>query len=374
MNELAQNSRNIVTTAKVTEVIYRSAKALIADPSAANCIPPIMLRGAAGIGKSTIVKDIADELGIGFRDIRLAQMERVDFAGLPSVNDSMTSWNVPEFWPRDPNSKGIILLDEITSAPPDVQVAAYSLVLDRKIPNTNYVLPSGWLIVAAGNRSEDKAVVRPMSSALANRFAHYDVEINPTEWNLWAIAHDTHPAVTGFIKFRPNFLHTVEKQDLERGFPTPRSWAKVSTLINIYGDDDELMKAAVYACIGPKVGSEFMAFYKLNKKFDDVLEMMTNPKAKIIIPERGDERFAFTSAVSYLLWQGENAKDQEARVDGLFRIAMELDVAYAMLLVKSAMVGNSRVDRATAAKTIAKNKNYAKFIANYDKKSKVSKI
>lgn len=374
MNEISQNARNLVTTSHAMEIIRRSANALAENPALANVIPPIMLRGAAGIGKSSIVKDIADSLGIGFVDVRLAQMERVDFAGLPRVSpDGMTEWCVPKFWPREMNSRGIILLDEITSAPSDVQVAAYSLVLDRKIPNTDYVLPDGWLIVAAGNRAEDRAVVKAMSSALANRFAHYEVEVNPQEWNNWAIAHDTHPSVTGFIKFRPNYLHYLEKQDLERGFPTPRSWAKVSSLISIYGDDDDLMREAVFGCIGAKVGAEFMAFYKLNKRFDDVLEMMVNPKAKIVIPSRGDEKHAFTSAVSYLLWQGENKKDQTARINGLFRIVEALDEAYGMLLVKSAMLGNSKIQPAEAAIMITENKNYAKFTAKYQAKAKAAK-
>ena len=134
---------NTISSDEAIAIIEKSVKTLIDNPSLARSLPPIMLRGAPGIGKSTIVREIADRLGIGFIDVRLANLERVDLCGLPSVNDHITEWNIPTFLPRDKKSKGILLLDEITSAPADLQVACYSLVLDRKIPNSNYEIPDG---------------------------------------------------------------------------------------------------------------------------------------------------------------------------------------------------------------------------------------
>lgn len=372
------DTHNTVCTEKIYSIIEKSARKLFQNPSLCNKLPAIMIRGGAGVGKSSIVKSVADNLSaefgqpVGFRDIRLADMERVDVSGLPSVENGTTTWNVPDIWPTEKEPFGIILLDEITAAPADVQVAAYSIVLDRKIPNSNYKLPDGWLIVAAGNRTIDRAVAKPMSSALANRFMHFEVDANIEDWVKWALQHDINPAVVGYLKYRPTNLFRMDKQNVEQGWPSPRSWEKVSNMIDIYGDDADEFQSVVYGLIGNGVGVEFMSFFKLNRKFDDVLEMMTNPKKKVVIPTRADEQWALASAVTYLLWNGKNEADEKKRIDGLYRIAKEMSADFVTLMVKGAMAGNSRVKPAEACLKIMKNKNYAEIAKKFRKNSVTS--
>ena len=114
---------NVVSSVELANIIKTSASAIIANPALSHVIPPTLVRGAPGVGKSTIVKSVAAELGIDFIDMRLSEMERVDVAGLPSVDKGTTIWNVPSILPQNSKSKGILLLDEITAAPADVQVA-----------------------------------------------------------------------------------------------------------------------------------------------------------------------------------------------------------------------------------------------------------
>lgn len=358
---------NTISSDEAIAIIEKSVKTLIDNPSLARSLPPIMLRGAPGIGKSTIVREIADRLGIGFIDVRLANLERVDLCGLPSVNDHITEWNIPAFLPRDKKSKGILLLDEITSAPADLQVACYSLVLDRKIPNSNYEIPDGWYVLAAGNRICDRAVVKTMSSALANRFMHFEIEANAEDWRGWAVKHDLHPSVTGFIQFRPQLLFKMDNQNLEMGWPSPRSWEKVSNIISLFGDNEEVLRKTVYGLIGPAAGIEFMEFHRTAKKFDDVLEMMTNPKAKIVIPTKADEKCAFAACVSYLLWNGKSEADDKKRVSGLYRILDEMTSDFCVMIVKTAMNGNSRVNKMAAMKLIMNDKAYKSFAAKHAK-------
>lgn len=366
---------NITSSAEIIDIIRASVETLIDNPELAHAIPPIMLRGAPGVGKSTIVRTIAEELGIEFRDIRLAEMERVDIAGLPSVENGKTNWNVPAIWPQDPKSKGIILLDEITAAPADVQVAAYQIVLDRAIANSNYKLPDGWFIVAAGNRIEDRAVAKPMSSALANRFSHFELEANSSDWSSWAVKHDIHPSVTGFIQYRPHLLHLMEKQNLEMGWPSPRSWERVSNVISIYDHNIEVLRKVVFGLIGNQVGTEFMAYHKIGRKFANVLEMLTNPKAEIVVPTKADEKHAIASAVSYLLWNGTSQKDDKLRIEGMFRIIDKMPPDFATVIIKHAMLGNKRVSSIEAAKMISKSKSYEAYKAKYgiaDNKKKIA--
>ena len=355
------NTRNIVGTEMAINVIEKMVKKQLDNPSLASKLPSIILRSSPGCGKSTIVKYVADKLGIQFIDIRLANMDRCDLTGVPSVENGETKWNVPSIWPKDKKSAGILFFDEITGAPMDVQIAAYSIVLDRKIPNTDYVLPDKWYIVAAGNLSTDRAGVKPMSSALANRFMHFDIEANVEDWKKWAVQHDIHPSVTGYVNYRPTNLLKMDGQNLEAGWPSPRAWERVSHMIDIVGDDEEQLQKAVFGLIGPNVGVEFMAFHKLQSKFDDVLEMLTNPKAKIDIPSKADAKYAFYSAMSYLLWNGKNAKDDEKRVDGFYRILEVSSSDFATAAAKLAMCGNSRVSKIQAVSMLIKHPKFKDF-------------
>lgn len=359
-NATSIDMHNIVSSDEIFNIIETSAKTLISNPDLAGSLPAIMLRGAPGVGKSTIVRSVAEKLGIGFIDVRLAQMERVDFAGLPSVNEGVTQWNVPAFWPRDPKSKGIILLDEITSAPSDCQVAAYSIVLDRKIPNSNYTLPNGWLIVAAGNRTCDRAVVKAMSSALANRFVHFEVEANSEDWVKWATINNINPSVIGFINYRPALLFKMEGQNLEQGWPSPRSWERVSNCINMFGSNENILRKVVKGLIGDGTGVEFMSFFKMSSEFDSILNVMMNDKAEFKVPEKekADKLYAIASAVVYHLWNGKDEDDTTRRVNGFYKILMQMPNDFAALMVRSAFLGNKNVTPMEAMKHIMNNEHY----------------
>lgn len=359
MSGINIDMHNLVSSDEIYNIIKTSAETLINNPDLATSLPAIMLRGAPGVGKSTIVRTVAQELGIGFIDVRLAQMERVDFAGLPSVREGMTEWNVPSFWPRDMKSNGIILLDEITSAPSDCQVAAYSVVLDRRIPNSNYVLPNGWLIVAAGNRTCDRAVVKTMSSALANRFVHFEVEANSEDWVKWAIMNEINPAVVGYINYRPTNLFKMEGQNLEQGWPSPRSWERVSNVIKLFNGNTELLRKVVYGLIGNNIGLEFMEFFKMSSEFDSILEVMTNDKVPFELPDKADKRYAVISAVIYHLWNSEDDKETEKRINGFYKILDKMPNDFAAMMIKAAMLGSKKVGPMDAMRKIMTNKNYA---------------
>lgn len=367
MSSLNLDSHNVVTAEELIEIVTTSAKTLIANPDMADQLPALLVRGAAGLGKSTIVKDIAKSLNIGFIDVRLAQMDRCDICGIPSVEKNMTKWNIPSIWPSDPDSAGILFFDEITAAPSDVQVAAYSIILDRAIPNTDYKIPAKWLIVAAGNRSIDKAVVKPMSSALANRFAHFTLDVDPESWNNWAVAHDIHPSVTGFIRFRPQHLleNDSKTQNLEMGWPSPRSWEKVSNTIPLFGNNEAVLRKVVYGLVGPSAGIEFIEFHKLSKKMVDVEEWLSNDKAKIELPKKADEMYAVCSAIPYLLWNGKTEAEQKKRVSNFYKIVTKLPNAYAMMVTKSIFQGTKRMPKIQAIRYIMSAKEYKDFVKKF---------
>jgi len=171
-----------------------------------NIYSSLMLWGAPGIGKSSLVAQVAEKKQLSLIDVRISQLAPTDLRGLPVVNEDRSSWIPPEFLPKD--GRGILFLDEINMAPPAIQGIAQQLILDRKVGN--YVLPEGWFIWGAGNRKEDFASVFDMPAPLANRFMHLEVISKFEEFIEYAINKDFDETIISFLKFRPNLLHKIE--------------------------------------------------------------------------------------------------------------------------------------------------------------------
>lgn len=226
---------NRVSSDKLKIMIRNRVKAIINEEPGAEYLRPLFVWGAPGIGKSSIIKSVAKELGVPLIDIRLSQREPVDIRGLPVPDNEnkCVKWYVTGDLPRGEDTKGIILFDELSAASRDLQVAAYQLILDRCLGD-DYKVPKKWAIIAAGNRTQDRAVSTTISSALANRFIHVEMESCVEDWIPWAQAENIHPSVIGFVQWRSEFLHKMEKETLDRGWPSPRSWEAVSQSLNLW--------------------------------------------------------------------------------------------------------------------------------------------
>ncbi len=340
--------RNKISPEELESIVRHQVGLIAETPDIASALPPLMVWGGPGLGKSTILRNVAEEAGIGFIDIRLAQREPVDIRGLPVPREDSVSWLISSDWPRDPQSRGILLFDELTAADRSLQVAAYEIILDRRLGDL-YRLPDGWYIVAAGNREEDMAVATTMSSALANRFMHVELQEAPEEWVRWGLRNGIHPAVIGFIRFRPDLLFHQENENLERGWPSPRSWERVSTLLHRFrvADQPYLLDKLVYGLIGNQAGVEFLAFKEIAAQFEDTHELMVNPNKKITIPEKPDQRYAFCAAVAYHLWCGKTPEEEQSLLSGFYRIALALPSDFAAMLMMDALTGNRKTDDPT---------------------------
>ena len=288
----------------------------------------VMFWGAPGIGKSDIVKAAAKELQIALRDIRLAQMDPVDLRGVPTVKDGRTKWSTPDCFPIDPESGGIIFLDELSAADPSIQVAAYQLLLDRRIGE--YEVPPKWIIVAAGNRAEDNAVSLPMSSALANRMMHLELHAEPEEWARWASGQGLDPSLVGFIRFRPEMLFAPGK-DCERGWPSPRSWEHVSNILEFGLDDDEL-PLCVSGLVGDAAAGQFLAYRRQFKALGNVRELMLDPGKPLKLDSRKpDVCYALASALAYWVGRGGSPDETGKLLDGFFRLSLLLPPTFAVV-------------------------------------------
>ncbi len=367
MKDELLDMHNQVSTTELEALLLHQVKQLMDNPELARKIPPLMVWGAPGLGKSSILRHVAEVLKIGFIDVRLAQREPVDIRGLPVPKGDKVSWLVSSDWPSDPKSKGIILFDELTAADRSLQVAAYEFILDRRLGEL-YQVPDGWYICGAGNRVEDVAVARTMSSALANRFLHVELREDVESWVHWGFQHHIHPAVLGFIRFRPDLLFHQKNENLERGWPSPRSWERVSVTLNSFGREENILcDKMVYGLVGNQAGVEFCAFRKIAEEYDNVLDLMLDETKPIHIPAKPDVRYAFCSAIVYHLWRGTSPTDEAQRIRGFFRIAMELPSDFATMAMMDAMVGNGEEVSTICADKLFHHPSYALWAAKHGK-------
>ncbi len=233
---------------------------------------PVFLWGPPGIGKSSIVAQIAKEKGIACIDLRLSLLDPTDLRGIPffdTKNDTAV-WAPPSFLPdgREPN--GILFLDELNTAAPMVQASAYQLILDRRIGE--YQLPEGWAIVAAGNRESDRGVVFRMAAPLANRFVHLEMEASVEDWRAWAVGAGIDPSIIAYIGHRPDALFTFGDGD-SRSFATPRTWEYVNDILASAPEAD-LVLAMVSGAIGEELAASFLGFRAVAGELPDLEAVM----------------------------------------------------------------------------------------------------
>lgn len=231
---------------------------------------PLMLWGAPGVGKSQLIAQIAKRRGVPLIDIRLAQMEPTDLRGIPFRDGKHVIWSVPAQLPdaERHGERGILFLDEITSAVPTVTAAAYQLILDRRLGD--YAVPSGWAIFAAGNRQGDRGVTYQMPAPLANRFTHYELEADLEDWIVWAHAHRIDARLMAFLRFRPDLLFDFDPQRYTMAYPSPRSWEFADRALKKFEDQPALLGEALKACVGPAAGLALRAYLNHLDQLPDV--------------------------------------------------------------------------------------------------------
>ena len=266
---------------------------------------PVMLWGPPGVGKSQIIAQIAAQHGVPLIDVRLSQMEPTDLRGIPFRKGDLVEWSIPSMLPDSARhgEKGILFLDEITSAPPTVSAAAYQLILDRRLGE--YTIPDGWAIFAAGNRQGDRGVTYSMPAPLANRFTHYEVEANLDDWVLWAHANNVDERVIAFLRFRPDLLFDFDPAHNPVAFPSPRSWEFAHRALQKFGEVPVLLLDTLQACIGQAAGVELKAFVDNMNQLPDIDAILSG--TGMDVPRSIDLQYGVASA---LVRRAVKAKDR----------------------------------------------------------------
>jgi hypothetical protein len=243
---------------------------------------PVFLWGPPGIGKSEVIAEIAQDLGGYMIDLRLGQMDPTDIRGIPFYNKELgkMDWAPPIDLPDEELASQypiiVLFMDEMNSAPPAVQAAAYQLTLNRRVGK--YRLPDNVVMVAAGNRESDKGVTFRMPTPLSNRFIHLELKVDFPSWQEWAVNHKIHKDVVGYLTFAKQDLYDFDAKSSSRAFATPRSWFFVSELLADEDLDDVTATDLIAGTVGEGLAVKFMAHRKISGRLpkpEDILSGKT---------------------------------------------------------------------------------------------------
>jgi hypothetical protein len=278
----------------------------------------LMLQGAPGVGKTSIVSQAAEAVKKPVMTIALPTCEAVDLRGLPHIVDGRTRWASP--MPAD--GQGVLLLDEISSAAPDVQVAAHHLVWAEV--GSDMSLPPGWHIVLTGNRASDKTLYRTASGPLRNRMTIIQVEAEIGKWVGWAMDNQIDPTIIGFLRWRPELLVAKEIPG-DGAFPSPRAWHRASFILSMTVSasvEVELLKGT----IGDGATTEFSAYLRTARELPRVESILKDP-LHAEIPAAPSIRYAITTMLSqYTREHKKSAMEYMGRLPAEFALLYITDI------------------------------------------------
>jgi hypothetical protein len=304
---------------------------------------PIFLWGPPGIGKSEVVEQITDSLpNSHLIDIRLSLWEPTDIKGIPyfDSNSGTMVWGAPSELPSEEFAKQfdhiVLFLDEMNSAAPSVQAAAYQLILNRKVGT--YKLPDNVMIVAAGNREADKGVTYRMPAPLANRFIHLEMTVSFDDWFEWAVDNNIHSDVVGYLQFSKQDLYDFDPKSSSRSFATPRSWSFVSELLEDKIDENTTTDL-VSGAVGEGLAVKFMAHRKIASDMPNPTDILAG-KVKDLHNKEISAMYSLTVSLCYELKEASDKNDKkfDNKVNNFLRFAMDnFDTELVVMGIKLAL-------------------------------------
>ena len=220
----------------------------------------LLLLSGPGVGKSEIVMEAAREAGLPCRSLLGTQIAPEDVSGVPRIVGERSVFCPPRVLLPEPAEPFCLFLDELPACAPDVQKAFYSLLLERRLGE--FPLPQGSWVVAAGNRIEDRALVRSLSSALINRVFILHVRADHQEWVRWAVAQGIRADILSFLQFLPEAL-TRPAPVTPGPFSTPRAWAQLSRALDLAEGAGAFTTAVRRALAFGKVSAEDAALFSV---------------------------------------------------------------------------------------------------------------
>jgi hypothetical protein len=290
----------------------------------------VLLLSAPGVGKSDAVAQAAEAGGLPLRSLLGTQIAPEDVSGVPRIIGERSVFCPPRVLLPESNEPFCLFLDELPATNPDVQKALYSLLLERRIGE--HALPPGTWVVAAGNRTEDRALVRAMSSALVNRVVILNVRTDVNLWLQWAARNGIRKDIMSFILFSPESLaRPVPTAPVP--FSTPRAWATLSRVLDRMEADgplgDGMARALAFGTVSAQDAAVFCALR--GGAWSEMRPLLEYLRGTAPLPEDPSLRWLVLSVVRSHVHKGEIAGLRPDEVEA-FLGAIRHEDRYALLV------------------------------------------
>ena len=282
------------------------AKDLAGDILAARLVP--MIHSSPGLGKSSIMRELAKDFNLKLIDFRLSQCDVTDLLGFPDKNEATdrARYMPMETFPLEGDEVPggydgwLLFFDELTSADRSVQKGAYKILLDRMVGDRH--LHDKVAMAAAGNMMTDNAIVDEMGTALQSRLVHMELRVDHESWLAWARAFGIHQMITSFIAFKPTALFDFKPDHSDKTFACPRTWEFADRLLKLMSLGSSNLLAGFAGTVSEGIAREFIAFTQLYGQLPSFGEIMGNP-AGTTMPQEPGVLYALTGSI------GAYAKD-----------------------------------------------------------------
>ncbi|HJD30355.1 MAG TPA: MoxR family ATPase [Candidatus Eisenbergiella stercorigallinarum] len=276
---------------------------------------PVFIWGPPGIGKSALVEKFAESVGLPCVSLLGSQLAPEDIIGIPQIVGEVSTFRPPRMIAR--TEPYCLFLDELNGCSQEVQKAFYSLILEKRIGE--YHLPQGSVIIGAGNRSQDGAIVKTMSTALINRMFHVQLQPDVNQWLDWGYENGLHPWVLEYIAQRPDHLFS-QPPKTEEPYSTPRSWHMLSDALKEWGENitrDEL-KTLAYGCLTASHAGQFLAFTKQTENKFFLEELIKGTRKWPAKPEDRDVLYFAAQSFRARLWHDLPQNRQKMNADAQY--------------------------------------------------------
>lgn len=257
------------------------------------------IKGRPGGGKSALARDIVNSLGINperITEFNPSLRDPVDIMGVPRTDNDVAKWiPMPEFWRiRDDGTDQpcALIVEELSDAPVPMQNPMCRVILDRYAGELR--LHNKLVVIATGNRTEDKSGANRMTTKLSNRMQNLDYDENLDDWVNWALARGIRLDLIQFLRFRPNLLSDFQpNRELN---PTPRTWEYVNEVNASLPSD--LYFGNIAGLVGEGAAAEYTGFKRIFENLPNIDGIILNP-AKAEVPKDMAVLYALTGALAH---------------------------------------------------------------------------
>lgn len=320
MNSILKNSSNQESSIFLSPKCIKEAISIAVEVRR-----PVMIWGPPGIGKSDLIHSIGKETKRNVIDIRLALWEPTDIRGIPffdSVSKEMR-WSPPSEFPKLIGDNSIIFYDEIVSAVPSVQAAAYQLIHNRRVGE--YHLPEKVDQIAAGNRENDRGITYRMPTPLLNRFLHLEMKHDFDDWLEWAIQNNIDNEVISFLSWSKKDLFNFDPKSSSKAFATPRSWSFVSDILKSKRAkfSENLLTSLIAGCVGDGLAISFMSHRKLTTKLPKTEDVLSGKLKTFKAGKDISLLYCLTINCCQALKENIHSNNWKIQVDNFFEFMLE---------------------------------------------------